>query len=95
MASFRDENVGRFNISMNDALAVGGIQGIGNFNGDLDKALKFEGARRNQMSKGNSVEVLHGDKSLAVKIADFVNSANVGMIQSGGRALPGETAREH
>jgi len=35
--------------------------------------------------EGRAIEIFHGDKSFFVLVADVMDSANVGMIQSGSR----------
>jgi hypothetical protein len=44
------------------------------------------------MLKGHSLQVLHGNKTSAIALADFVDSANVGMVKRRCRScFPAET----
>jgi len=65
---------------------VGGIKGIGDFGSDCKELLHVERAASDAMLQGSAVEVLHGDKGLLAVPADFIDGANVRMIQCGSRA---------
>src|ERR1700679_2627167 len=69
---------------MNDALRVSGVKSVGNFDGDVEQSVEFEGPAIDEVLQGGAVQKLHGDESFAVLFADIVDGANVGMIQRGG-----------
>src|SRR5215470_8212126 len=59
MAVCRDEDVGRFNIAMNDALRVGLFQTIRNLNSEIDNFFDREGSSRNPLLQRLSFQELH------------------------------------
>src|SRR5215467_390417 len=71
---------------MNDTPGMGGIKRIGDLNRDGKKLLGVERAPRDAMLQGGTVEVLHGDKGLLAVPADFIDGANVRVVQGGSRA---------
>ena len=84
MAALGHKYVGRLNVAMDDALAMGSVQGIGDFDGQSDQNILFQRAFRRYDVQGRAVQKLHGDEWLAVFLADFVDRADVGMVQGGG-----------
>ncbi len=51
-----------------------------------NRVFSVERAPGDAMLQGHAFEELHGDEALAVVLADFVDGADVGMVQRGGRA---------
>ena len=76
-----DENVGGFDVAMNDAFAVSGIERIGNLDGNRDNALRIQGACGDQVFQRHAIQVLHGDERLAFVAPDFVDGADIGVIE--------------
>src|SRR5580698_2845747 len=66
VAAFGDEDVGRLDIAVNDALSVGGIEGIGDFDGEVEEALHVYGTTRDQILESLALETFHGDESPSV-----------------------------
>ena len=62
-----------------------GIERIGHLNGQRKQGLGIHGLARDAMLQRHPVQKLHGDKGLAVLLANVVNGADVGMIQGGCR----------
>ena len=86
MAAASDKDVGRLDVAMDDAFAVRGVERVGNFDGQVEQQLGVQRLARNAMLQGHAVEEFHRDKRLAVVIADFVNGADVRMVQGGSGA---------
>src|SRR6267378_7849378 len=87
-----DENIGGLNVAVNDPFGVGSIQGIGDFDANGNHGVQFHGPARDDELEGRAVEKLHSDETLAVVLADFINGANVGVVQSGsGASFAAET----
>ena len=76
---------------MDDALVVGGIEGVGNFDAEIEQAFEFEAGSEDGFPKSFAFEVLHRNEGTALMFADFVNGADVGMIQ--GRSGTGLAAK--
>ncbi len=85
VAALGDENVGGLDVAMDDVFAVRGIERIGDFDGQAEQHVHFERAPGDAVLEGQAVEVLHGDESLAIFLANIVNGADVGMVQGGSR----------
>ena len=80
-----DENVGGLDVAMDDAFAVRGIERVGDLDGQAEQHVHFQRATGDAVLEGQAIEVLHGDESLAIFLANIVNGADVGMVQGGGR----------
>src|SRR6202022_4406942 len=83
MATLGDENVRRFDVAVDDALRVSRIEGIGDLEGDLQQPLQFDWASSDEMLESRAVQIFHGDEGAASLLADVVNNADVGMVESG------------
>ena len=68
MAAVGDENVGGLDVAMDDAFGVGGIEGIGDFDGDGEEGFDLDRAAGDAVLEGCAFEVLHGDEGLAVAL---------------------------
>src|SRR5229473_39136 len=79
-----DKNVGRLDVSVNDALAVRRVQRIGHLNPQTTQNIRRNRPAADTMFQCYALEKLHGDEASAALLADFVNGADVGVIQRGG-----------
>ncbi len=86
MAAPGDENVGGLDVAMDDALGVGGVEGVGDLDGELQQDVGFERTAVDAVLQGDAFEVLHDDEGLSGGFIDFVDGADVGMIQRRGGA---------
>ena len=82
LSALGDEDVRGFDIAMDDALAVGRIQGIGDLDRNLKKGLGIQRAPRDLMLQCGAIQELHDDEWLALVLSDFVNCANVRVVQA-------------
>ena len=85
-AALGDEDVGGFDVAVDDAGAMGGVERVGDFDADFEKAFEFERAAGDDVLESGAVEKFHGDEGAAVVFADVVDRADVGMVQGGGGA---------
>ena len=74
----------RLDVAMNDSLAVGGVERVRDFNAQADHGFGVERTAHDAVFQGLSVEEFHGDEGLAVLFINFVNGADVGMVQGRG-----------
>jgi len=74
------QNVGGFDIAMDDTLGMRRVQGIRYFNCDREKSLQFYGAIGDDVLQGDAIEELHRNEWPSSVLADFVNCANVRVI---------------
>ena len=70
---------------MNDAVSVGSLQRVGYLDGDSKQRFQFDRFARNSVLQGKAVEEFHHQKWTALVLADLMDGADVGMIQSGCR----------
>src|SRR5271169_5228995 len=75
---------------MDDSLAVGGVERIGHFDGQGEKAIEFHRAAVDEVLEGLAAEALHHDEEMALVLANFVDGADIGMVQR--RCGPGFAA---
>ena len=62
MSTLGDEDVRRFHVPVDDALAVSGIECISNLNGQREQRLQFHRSLANHVLQRHAIHVLHGDK---------------------------------
>lgn len=83
LISVGDENVGGLDIAVNDALRMGGIECIGDLDSQIKSDVIFEWPACNAMSKGLTLQAFHRDEGAPCGFVNFVNRANVRMVQRG------------
>ena len=71
---------------MNDALGVSGVEGIGDFDGNFESFFQRARVAGDAMLERVPFQKLHGDEVAFGIAADFVNSADIGVVQGGGGA---------
>ena len=84
MASFRDEDVGGFDVSMNNPFGVRGVETIGHINRDGQQPFKVYRTASDDVFEGLAFERFHGDESHTVLFVNLVNGADVGVVQRRG-----------
>ena len=80
VAALCDKNICGFNIAVNNTLGVGGIEGIGNLDSEVEHLIGFHWPARDHMLECLSFETFHGDEGLAILFTDIMNCANVRVI---------------
>ena len=83
MAIVIDEDVGGLDVAVNDTFGMGSTESVGNFAGKHEKRFQREGLSRNAMLEGQAFEKLHGNEDVIAMLADFINGADIGMIERG------------
>ena len=86
-----DENVGRLNITMDDALAVGSFQSRGNLHRQVQQIRNLQPGfplwlGSDQIAQRLPLQQLHRQKWLSFVFFDAVNGADVRMVQRRSRA---------
>src|SRR5437763_3364551 len=81
MSSFGHENIRRFDVTVNDAFGVRCIQPIGDFNSEREQKIQIQSSSRYVMFQRHSIQNLHRNEGLPLLVVDFVDSADVRMIQ--------------
>ncbi len=83
MTALGHEDVGGFDVAMDDAFSMGCVEGVGDLDGEGEDRVQFHRAIADTVLKGQAVEKLHDDKRMPIVPADLVNGTDVGMIECG------------
>ena len=83
VAAFGDEDVGGFYVAVNDAFCVSGVQGVGDFDAEVEEAFELHRLGGDDVLEGGAFEKFHGDEATAIVFGDFVDGADVGVIKRG------------
>src|SRR3984957_19129665 len=71
---------------MNDAFGVSRVQCIGDLDAQINQTVSFERASQNRFPQSLAFEILHHNEAQAAMFANFVDGADVGVVQSGSGA---------
>src|SRR5215470_17322448 len=81
MATLGHEDIGGFDIPVDHACGMGSVQCIGDVNGESEKSFHFQRTPRNTLLQRHTVQKFHHNEWLTLLLPDFVDGANVGMVQ--------------
>lgn len=82
-AVFGDEDVGGFDVPMNDVARVGGGESGGDLHEEVKGFAKWERAGVQVLREGLTVVISHDDEELAIgSFVDAVNDADIRMVES-------------
>ena len=62
MIAFAEHDVGRFQIAMRDSFGVGGRDGVGKRDGDLEEIVNRQSAFRNRQRQRSPLDQLHREE---------------------------------
>ena len=79
-----DEEIGGLDVAMDDAFGMSGIESVGNLDGKRKRFVKRKRTAGDGVFESAAIEKLHDDEGMCVVFADFVDGANVGVIQGRG-----------
>src|SRR5438105_13738988 len=89
VASLRYEDVRRLDVAMDDALGMGRIERICNFDGKGEQDVIVQRVAGDHVLQRQPIQKLHHNEGPAFTLADFVDGTDVGMIQGrGGTSFP-------
>ena len=70
---------------MNDAFGVSDVESIGNLNPEIEDLFNRERLTVDVLAEGFAVDELHGDERAMILLANVVDGADAGMVESGSR----------
>src|SRR5271169_155230 len=79
-----DKNVGRFDVAVNDSFGMSGVQSVGDLNRQREQNIRLDRFSVDAVLQRLPVEKLHRNEGLTVVFADFMDGANIRMVQGGG-----------
>ena len=79
------DDIRRLDVAVHDALFVSGLQSIGELHTELENVWDSQRSRVELLLERDAFDVLHRDERSAVDFADFVDLADIRMIESGYR----------
>src|SRR4030081_949756 len=80
-AGFGEHDVARFQIAMDDALAVSFVESIGDLHAYLQGQRQGERTSTQPISESFTLQILHDDEIGSVLRADVVQTADIGMCE--------------
>src|SRR5215469_9868602 len=81
VAALGNENVRRFYVSVNDTRRVGSVESVSSLNREGQYFLDLHRLGSDSVLQRKPVQILHGDEGMLIVLSDFVDRANVWMIQ--------------
>jgi hypothetical protein len=81
VSAFRNEDVCGLYVTMHYTFGMRSIQGIRDFDRKREKRIHLKRPAGNAVLECHSLEIFHHDERLAIVLADFVDSADVWMIE--------------
>ena len=80
-----DKDVRRLDVAVNNALAMGCVERVRYVDRYRKKRFRFQWPPGDSMAQGHAIQKLHDDEGLAFFLPDFMDRADVGMVQTRGR----------
>ena len=83
MAALADKDVGGFDVAVDDALGVGGVERVRDLDRERQERFNFQRTPRDAVLQRQPVQKLHNDEGLPILLDNVVNRADVGVVQCG------------
>ena len=80
------ENVSGFYVAVNDTSAVRGLKTLRDFFAEFEELVHWQRPTRDAVAQRFAFEQFHDDEELAVLMGNFVDGADVRVIERGGGA---------
>src|SRR5690348_1869021 len=77
------EKIRRLYVAMDDSAFVRSIECVGNLNGQQQHLFHFQWLPADAVLQRDSIQKLHRDKGLAMLVVNFVDGADVRMVERG------------
>ena len=76
-----DEDVGGFDVAVDDARAMRGVQRVGNLDAHVEQRVQAQRTRGEPILQRRPLQILHHDERSPVLLADVVDRADVWMVE--------------
>src|SRR5580704_3958822 len=86
MSPLGQKEICGLDVAMNDSFVVGCVQGVGNLDADIEQRLQLESPAKDHFPQSLAFPVFHHQEKATLVLANFVNGADIGVIQSRGGA---------
>src|SRR5208282_4220255 len=80
------ENIGGLDVAVQDSFGVRRVQRVRQLNSEVEQQLGAEGTDGDQLCQRLAFEQLHGDERPAGLLVNFVNGADIRVVEGGGSA---------
>ena len=91
MAPGSDEDIGGLDVAVDDARGVRGVERIGDFDKPRHQSFDRQQSLRQLVFESRAIEQFHDEERAAVLFANFVEGANIRVVE--GRSRPGFAAK--
>src|SRR6185369_10086240 len=81
LSSGSDEDVGRLDVSVNNAFGMGRFEGVGDLDGKCEQLLDFDGLVAYPLAQRFTFQQLHDNEVLALMLLNCINGTDVGVVQ--------------
>ncbi len=81
-----DEDVGRLDVAVDDSFGVRRLERVRDLDARRQQLLELHGPALDPVLQGAPFQQFHGDEVLPILLVDFVDGADIGMVQSGSGA---------
>ena len=85
MSALGDKDVRGFDVAVDDAFRVGGVERVGNLDRQPEQNIGFDRSAGDAMLQRHPVEKFHDQKGMAICLPDLMDGADIGMVQRRGR----------
>jgi hypothetical protein len=82
VSALGDEDVRRLDVAVDDTSSVSGVERVGDLGGQTQQDIGLDGFSGDAMLQRHAVQKLHDEERVAVLLPDFMDRANIGMVQS-------------
>jgi hypothetical protein len=86
VSSLGDKNVRWLDVAVNDAFGVSRLEGISHFDGQHQNPFNFHRTPSDKVLQCHAIQKLHRNEGLILVFADFIDGADVGVVQSRSRS---------
>lgn len=81
VAARGDEDVRGLDVAMNDAAGMGGVERVGDVDRNVEERVELQRTCGDEVFESLAFEIFHDDEGMAILRADFVDGADIRMIE--------------